>query len=431
MARPPSPITQPTPVPTPLSTRRWVLLAVATLQQAGLTFVRFGLPAIAPFVRSDLGLSLAQTGVVLGAFDLGALLTFYLTGLATDRWGERTVMAAGACLTGAVVAVAAAMDNVWGLAAVLALAGAGFPSSQVAGSHAVMGWFPVTERGLAMGVRQAGLPIGGFAAAAILPWTAQVAGWRGALLVAASGCMLAGILTYVGLAAEPHPQPGPPKGRSVAAATGFWEGPRAFRRSPAIVAATVMAGLLAATQFSLTGYLPLYLVDHFGWRRDAAARMLLLVHLGGIAGRLVWGWVSDHLVRGDRLQPLTAVALCGAGAVVAVSALSLYNPAPPQAVAGVAFVAGFTHLGWNGLYVTLVSELAGTASATMLGLSMTLLYFSTMLSPPAFGHLVETLRAYPTAWLMLAVPQLAAFGTIRVIRRLAPGTPAQVSRADR
>lgn len=300
-----------------------MLLAVATLQQAGFTFVRFGLPAIAPFIRSDLGLNLAQTGIVLGAFDLGALLMFYLTGLATDRWGERVVMAAGACLTGVVVALATGAHTFWHLAALLALAGAGFPSSQVAGSHAVMGWFPVTERGLAMGVRQAGLPIGGFAAAALLPWAARLAGWRGALAVAAFGCILAGIITYVGLAAAPQGQPGqtgrperpgppasspgralPPRRLPEGSGTGsqradrsspslpaggFWEAPRLFWRSPAIVAATAMAACLAATQFSLTGYLPLYLVDHFRWPRDAAGRMLLLVHLGGIAGRMVWG----------------------------------------------------------------------------------------------------------------------------------------------
>ncbi|HEY8415119.1 MAG TPA: hypothetical protein VIK99_05035, partial [Thermaerobacter sp.] len=50
--------------------QRWLLLALATLQQAGLTAVRFGIPVVAPFVRADLGLSLSTTGMVLGAFDL-------------------------------------------------------------------------------------------------------------------------------------------------------------------------------------------------------------------------------------------------------------------------------------------------------------------------------------------------------------------------
>ena len=59
----------------------------------------------------------------------------------------------------------------------------------------------------------------------------------------------------------------------------------------------------------------------------------------------------------------------------------------------------------------------GTAgSATMLGLSMTLLYFSTMLSPPAFGQLVDWVGSYPPAWLLLVLPQGAAMGALWVVQ---------------
>ena len=50
------------------------MLALTTLQQAGLTCIRFGLPILAPFWRNALRLSLGQVGLLLGAFDLGALL---------------------------------------------------------------------------------------------------------------------------------------------------------------------------------------------------------------------------------------------------------------------------------------------------------------------------------------------------------------------
>lgn len=415
--------------------RRWWLLAVATLQQAGLTFVRFGLPTVAPFIRADLGLSLAQTGAVLGAFDLGALLAFYLTGIATDRLGERWVMGAGALFTAALTAGAAGAPTMAVLAALLALAGVGFPSSQVAGSHAVMGWFPAQERGVAMGVRQAGLPAGGLSAALVLPWAASRWGWRVALVVAAAGCALAGLATLIGLAgtgeAARRPSPdGANAGRRAAGsrgAVGFWEAPRRFARSRGLMLTTLMACLLGASQFSLTGYLPLYMVDGFGWERQAAARLLLVVHLGGIAGRLLWGWVSDRWFGADRVGPLALVCGAGAAAAAGVAALSVWVPLPLLAAGGAALAGGMTLLGWNGLYVTRISELAGEASAVMLGLSMTVLYIWTMLAPPAFGWLVERVGGhYALAWAALGTLPLGALLAIAGSRR--PGVVGEGAR---
>ncbi len=388
---------------------------VATFQQAGLTFVRFGLPALAPFVRADLKLTLTQTGVVLGAFDLGALFSFYATGVATDRFGERRVMALGALLTGLLAAAAALAPSVGVLAAVLALAGAGFPSSQVAGSHAVMAAFPPRERGVAMGVRQAGLPVGGLLAAFLLPWLASSWTWRVGLAAAGAGCALAGVYTYAGLGrVEGRSHPRPVSGPRVSP----WRAPLEFFRSPPLLLTTLTACLLAAGQFGLTGYLPLYFVDTFSWDPQRAARLLLFVHLGGVAGRMAWGWVSDRWFGADRPRPIALAACCAAATVVLLAALARWESVAPALAAFLSLLAGFTLLGWNGLYVTLISELAWGASAVMVGLSMTVLYVFTMLAPPAFGWTVErTGGQYTTAWLGVVGLQLLAAGTVLQVRR--------------
>jgi hypothetical protein len=44
-----------------------VILAAGTLAQASFTTVSVGLPALAPALRSHYGLTLGETGVVLGA----------------------------------------------------------------------------------------------------------------------------------------------------------------------------------------------------------------------------------------------------------------------------------------------------------------------------------------------------------------------------
>ncbi len=390
---------------------RWWVLGIATLQQAGLTFVRFGLPALAPFIRQDLRLSLAETGVVLGAFDLGALLAFYATGVATDRFGGRWVMAAGALGTGLLAALAAFAPSGALLVVGLALAGMGFPTSQVAGSYTVMNAFPPGERGLAMGIRQAGLPVGGLLAALVLPWVAARWGWREAMLVAAAGCALAGLVTAAGLSGSEDPPRTAPRDLQTA--------PARFVRNPNLMRTTLTACLLAAGQFGLTGYLPLYFVDVFSWRPADAARLLLLVHLGGVAGRMAWGWVSDRWFGTDRVRPLALAGVCGAGVIVVLALLGFRKEVPIWTAAGLATLAGFTLLGWNGLYLTLLSELAGASSAVMVGLSMTVLYVFTMLTPPLFGWAVQRMGgAYAAAWLGIVGLQLAASTLIRSVKPL-------------
>jgi len=404
----------PSPTASSSSPKRWRVLVVATLQQAGLTFVRFGLPTVAPFLRSDLHLSLAQTGVVLGAFDLGALAAFYATGLATERWGEGRVMASGALVTALFTALAALSPSVGLVTLALALGGLGFPSSQVAGSQAVMGWFPPRERGVAMGVRQAGLPVGGLVAAWLLPWLAASWGWRIALVVASVGCGLAGAVTYWALGPTPSL-----RGRVLRPTGSVRRSPVGFLRSPPLMLTTMTACLLAAGQYALTGYLPLYFVDTFRWRAQDAARLLLFVHLGGIAGRMVWGWVSDRHFGGDRPRPMALAACCAAATVLALALLSRWPRVPVGLAVLLALLAGFTLLGWNGLYVTLISELAWGAGAVAVGLSMTVLYVFTMMAPPAFGWAVERAgSSYTAAWLGVVVLQLCAAATILFVPRV-------------
>lgn len=384
---------------------RWRVLAIATWQQAALTFVRFGVPALAPFLRTDFGLSLSEIGVVLGAFNLGAFLLFYPTGRATERFGERLVMGTGAAVV-AVACAVLALAKTWPMIAVgLAVAGVGFPSSQIAGSRTVYRAFPMHGRGLAMGIRQAGLPLGGLIAALLLPWLATHWGWRSAILAAAAVAM-SGALFCIGLKQDRDG----PAGSAGSSAT---KSIRAFFVRADLLAITIMATLLAFGQFCVMSYLPLYLVDDFQLSKAGAAFSLIGVQIGGILGRLLWGFVSDRWAGGDRTGTLIGICLGGGITTVALTAGS------STAVFAFSVLAGITLLGWNGLYVTLLNERAGTEAATMLSLSMMILYIAAMLAPPAFGQAVE-IFGYRWAWVGLIVPQLIAATLVWLVKRLPP-----------
>lgn len=384
----------------------WRVLAIATWQQAALTFVRFGVPALAPFLRADFGLSLSQIGVVLGAFNLGAFLFFYLTGRATERFGERLVMGLGAAAV-AIFCAAVVLARTWPMiAAGLAVAGVGFPSSQIAGSRAVYGAFSKSGRGLAMGIRQAGLPLGGLIAALMLPWIAEHWGWRAAILAAAAVAMSGALLCF-GLERSQQHSPSFTKATTAAGSV------RAFFMRADLVAITIMATLLAFGQFCVMSYLPLYLVDDFQMSKANAVLSLIGVQIGGIIGRLLWGFVSDRWAGGNRTGTLIGICLGGGITAIALTAGSI------TAVFAFALLAGTTLLGWNGLYVTLLSERASHNAATMLSLSMMILYVAAMLAPPAFGQVIE-LFGYRWAWIGLIVPQLAAATLAWRVKRMPP-----------
>jgi len=379
------------------------VLALATLQQAGLTSIRFGLPILAPFWRDALHLSLAQVGVLLGAFDLGAMLLFIPLGVVADRWGEPAVLAGGAVFTAAVAALAVLAHGFWPLALLLAAAGLGYGSGQTAGNQVVSEVFTAAGRGIAMGIRQAGLPIGGMFAATIVPPVATLFGWPAAVGSIAVACAVPGLLCWVGL-------------RDVAEGGSVVPPARALARrvwgllyTPGIWRTTWVAMLLVIAQFCYQDYLAFYMVDRFGWSKHAATGLLIVVNLGGVLGRLAWGALSDRRYGGRRVP---ALAWCvGVGAVFPALLLALPAPAAAPEMTAIALAGGVLLLGWNGLYSTLITELAGrTLGATAMGVSMTALYVSTMLSPPLFGWLVDT-TSYTVGWAtLIGVTGLALVG---------------------
>ena len=65
---------------------RWVILAAGTLAQSSFSAASVGLPALAPALRSQYGLTLGETGVVLARHaGSGCCFTLLPWGLLADR----------------------------------------------------------------------------------------------------------------------------------------------------------------------------------------------------------------------------------------------------------------------------------------------------------------------------------------------------------
>src|SRR2546426_2134579 len=181
--------TSATPAPAPRY--RWTILSAGVLGQAANSAILLGLPAIAPAIRQHYGLTLTQVGVVLASLNFGSIATLLLWGIVADVIGERAVIALGQTGAAATLVWAGHASTFATFVAALSVTGAVGAGVNAASGRAVMAWFAEDERGLALGIRQMAVPLGGAVAVIALPLLNDHISLRSALYFLAAGCFAA------------------------------------------------------------------------------------------------------------------------------------------------------------------------------------------------------------------------------------------------
>jgi sugar phosphate permease len=352
---------------------RWAVLAAGTLAAASYSAILPGLAVLAPALRDGYGLGLGGIGVVLAAATAGATLSLIPWGLLTDRLGERIVIGVGLTGCGAGLVGAAYASSFPVFVALLALAGLAGAAVNSASGRAVMHWFGAEQRGLALGIRQTAIPIGGAAAALVLPHF----GARSGLIGLGASCVAASAIAVALLREGPRPVPE----IGVALARPFRDG-RIWRLAGG-------SALMLAPQLCLVGFLVVFLHERRGVSRGGAAGVFAAVQLLGIGARIAAGRWSDVLR--DRIVPLRRIALVSVALVLFATAAV---GAPLPLLVPLLVAAGVVGMSWNGLSFTAAAELAGRErSGAAIGLQQTVLAVAGSFMPPLFGAVVAA-----TSW---------------------------------
>ena len=137
--------------------------------QAGFSAVLIGLPVLGPALQRPVRPVAERRRRRLFQRVDRADRDAAAVGAAPDRIGERIVLASGLAGCGCLPPRPAGRASFWLLVALLTMAGALGASVNAASGRAVMQWFSADQRGLALGVRQTAIPIGGAVAALALP----------------------------------------------------------------------------------------------------------------------------------------------------------------------------------------------------------------------------------------------------------------------
>lgn len=366
-----------------------VTLAVQTLA----TMALFSIPAAAPAIAHDLGVS----GELSGAF----VSIVYGVGIVSALLAPGFVHRFGAIRVSQVVLLAvlgllglAATGSLAGLAVGAAVLGLTYGAIAPASTHLLVPQTPRRVFNLVMSLRQIGVPLGGVLAALIVPPITAAASWRLAMVAQAIPVVILMLaMEYSRPRWDADRDPGHP----------LWSGIAA--RQIELLRHDVRLRRLSGASFVYSGVqlcfiafmtVQLTAVAHLSLVRAGYA--LAIYQVSGAIARPVWGWMADGYI-----SPFRAVAALGLGMAACAVAASQLSPAWSfPAILLLAILSGSTATGFTGIAYAEYARLGGVRRTEATGLGTAAMFAGVMLFPSTFGGLVTALGGYGVAYLLLA-----------------------------
>jgi MFS family permease len=161
-------------------------------------FGMLGVSPLLPSLVAGFRLTRLDVAFVVPSVYLGGLLFSLPAGHMADRWGVRPTFLGGLAVGAAGLALASGAPRFALFLGCIFLAGVGWSVVNPVLGKAIVDLFPVRERGVAMGIKQMGLTVGGVISALVLPPIAAALGWRAATVSTAGAVTgaLVGICVY-------------------------------------------------------------------------------------------------------------------------------------------------------------------------------------------------------------------------------------------
>ncbi|MCM2339887.1 MFS transporter [Rhodoferax sp.] len=323
------------------------------LLQATVALGLFSLATLAPALQ----ISVPELGWLnMFLFGVGALIAFQAGRLL--RWlGPWPV----AILCAVSVALGMACLALWGRPAIWFAAfffGLAFGPETPASTALLAAVTPAARRPLVFSVRQTGNQIGAIGGSLTLPLLLALDARLPFILVAVISLSLA--LWCAWLARKPglrhvaiHASSVPKRPKLPLQKRAWALGTMPLRWL------ALAAFLFSATQMSLNVFLLSHAVWTWGMALPQAAAWVALLQLGGLIGRLAWGWLAQHFASASRLLGAIGLLAASTGLLLMLSPLSLGG----WVFGTLLLVLGFAASGWNGVLVAEVTRLAGSHQA--------------------------------------------------------------------
>ncbi len=382
----------------------------------GVLFFAYGLQfSYGVFVggmTGELGWSRAQTALPYAIYVFAYSALSAVTGQATDRFGPRRVVSLGAVLLALGWGTSALVHEPWQLGLTLGVVAAlGMSVAWVPCNATVTRWF-TRRRGTAVAIASTGASLGNFLVPPLAAWLVTVFGWRLTLGCLALVSALAMLLAARYLIRDPETlglwPDGDAEAPSAASLSGgktvselLWTGPFLL-----IIAIYFMTWLVVFVPFL---HIAAFAGD-LGIPAVAAASVLSVIGIGGMAGRLSCGVVADAF------GPCpTLIVICS---MQAVSFLLFASADTLTALWIAALVFGISYGGGVALLPPLCGNLFGRRHVgSVVGAIFAIAGSPAAVGPYLAGWMYDVSGSYVTAFHLAAVLNVVAVVLTLVLAR--------------
>lgn len=373
-------------------------VGVAFAVQAGVALVIFAPPVLAPAATRTMGLDPSTVGVFTSLVYLFAAIAAVSSARPVAALGA--LRASQICLllcAAGIALVATASLPLVVLGAMLLGLGYGpvTPSSAII----LVSTLPARFRSLGFSVKQTGVPVGAGACGLAIPALVAAFDWQVAAWALAAAAVAGAVLC------QPLQRDFDEgvRGSGPSASTSPLGSLALVWRLPRLRELAIGSFVFAGIQMCVVTYLVVFLTET-GLGLAAAGLAMTCAMIGGLVGRIGWGWVADNL-----LAPRRTLALVSLLMGVTSLGLACVAPAwPLAAVIALSVAAGLSSIAWNGVYLAEVAHRAPPGMATAAtGGTMFCTYAGVMVWPTVFYVAHAATGSYVASFVLVGLLGLA------------------------
>jgi len=391
----------------------WVVVAVGALMGCMAVGAMFSLAVFLQPMTQDTGWSRAAISSAMTLNFLIMGVGGFAWGALSDRYGARLVTLAGAILLGLGMVLASRATSetefqlVYGV--LIGLSAGTFFAPMIAAASA---WFD-RHRGLAISLVSVGVGIAPMTMSPLAAWLLSVSDWRTAQMTL--GILVWIVLIPASFLIRPAPTVSDTKSGAVGAeAPGMTVG-QALRSSAFIVLSITFLAC-CATHSGPIFHTVSYAVG-CGLPTMAAVTIYSVEGIGGLAGRLVMGVLTDKIGAKTMLIVGLVLQALGAGAFVLARELPEFYT--------IAAIFGFAYGGTMPIYGVLVHHYFGQRiMATVFGAAAMVSTLGMALGPAIGGWIYDTYHSYTGMYVGSLAIGIVAVITALMLPRVRPAAAA-------